>query len=362
MGGKYPGVTIRGNAIQITFTLKGERIRKTIRCGRIPTNADLRKASELRSSIYRKMDLGTFNYEETFPHTNTTRKDRVGTPKTSTVEFALNAWLKNSERRLEKSTLRDYRSIVDHHLIPNFGDQLITEIQVNDVREWLNCLTISNKRINNVLIPLREIFKEAYLEGFLSTNPMQRIPNLKVHSREPAPFSELEIRKIISALHGPERNLIQFAFYSGMRTSELVGLKWKDVCLTTRRAFVRHAVVRGAEKRPKTSSGVRTIELHDLAIKALEAQRSIAICSLEEVFYDPKTCLRWSSDQPIRKRVWTPALVRANVTYREQYQTRHTYASMMLCEGKNPLWVAQQMGHRDWGMIRKTYGRWIPSD
>jgi integrase len=29
--------------------------------------------------------------------------------------------------------------------------------------------------------------------------------------------------------------------------------------------------------------------------------------------------------------------------------------------GENPLWVAQQIGHKDWGMIRKRYGRWIPA-
>jgi integrase len=31
----------------------------------------------------------------------------------------------------------------------------------------------------------------------------------------------------------------------------------------------------------------------------------------------------------------------------------------MLSRGENPMWVAQQMGHKDWGMIRKVYGRWI---
>ena len=64
-------------------------------------------------------------------------------------------------------------------------------------------------------------------------------------------------------------------------------------------------------------------------------------------------------DQAIRKVVWTPALQRANVKYRTPYQTRHTFASMLLSRGENPLWVANQMGHKDWGMIRKTYGRWI---
>jgi integrase len=47
------------------------------------------------------------------------------------------------------------------------------------------------------------------------------------------------------------------------------------------------------------------------------------------------------------------------VKYRCPYQTRHTFASMMLSSGKNPMWVASQMGHADWGMIRKVYGRWI---
>jgi integrase len=78
-----------------------------------------------------------------------------------------------------------------------------------------------------------------------------------------------------------------------------------------------------------------------------------------EVFLDPKDSKPWKSDKPIRKRVWTPALAKAEVEYREPYQTRHTFASMMLSAGKNPLWVAKQMGHKDWGMIRLRYGRWI---
>lgn len=63
---------------------------------------------------------------------------------------------------------------------------------------------------------------------------------------------------------------------------------------------------------------------------------------------------------PIRKTLWAHALKRAEVRYRNPYQTRHTYASMMLSAGEHPMWVAQQMGHADWGMIRRIYGKWIP--
>jgi len=60
-------------------------------------------------------------------------------------------------------------------------------------------------------------------------------------------------------------------------------------------------------------------------------------------------------------RFWESLLRKAGVPFRNPYQTRHTYASLLLSAGENPMFVAQQMGHRDWGMIRKRYGRWIPS-
>ncbi len=54
------------------------------------------------------------------------------------------------------------------------------------------------------------------------------------------------------------------------------------------------------------------------------------------------------------------AVKKAGVRYRRPYQTRHTCASMMLSVGEHPMWVASQMGHSDWTMIARVYGRWMP--
>jgi integrase len=67
-----------------------------------------------------------------------------------------------------------------------------------------------------------------------------------------------------------------------------------------------------------------------------------------------------SGDQALRLGPWRRALRAAGVRYRYPYQMRHTYASMMLSAGENPAWIARQMGHADWGMIRRTYARWMP--
>src|SRR5439155_13857888 len=71
---------------------------------------------------------------------------------------------------------------------------------------------------------------------------------------------------------------------------------------------------------------------------------------------------RWTGDKCIRQGMWAPALRKAGVRYRKPYQTRHTYASMMLMAGEHVMWVAKQMGHTDWSLTPKRYSRWITSD
>ncbi|NRA21385.1 MAG: site-specific integrase [Oceanospirillaceae bacterium] len=192
----------------------------------------------------------------------------------------------------------------------------------------------------------------------IDKNPMDRFRSLSPKIREPKPFNKSEIDGILNQLAGQEKNLIQFAFYSGLRTSELIGLRWEDVDLNRNLIHVRTAVVRRHEKTTKTASGQRTIELLQESKQALESQLVLSSASVR-VFHDPTTDKQWLGDHIIRKRVWIPALLNAGVEYRNPYQTRHTFASMLLTAGKNPMWVAQQMGHKDWGMIRKVYGRWI---
>ena len=104
---------------------------------------------------------------------------------------------------------------------------------------------------------------------------------------------------------------------------------------------------------------MRQVTLQPEALAALLDQQTLNGAA-DIVFHNPRTNQPWNDDQAIRKVLWTPALQRANVKYRTAYQTRHTFASMLLSRGENPIWVTNQMGHKDWGIIRKVYGRRIP--
>jgi integrase len=110
---------------------------------------------------------------------------------------------------------------------------------------------------------------------------------------------------------------------------------------------------------PKTRRGTRDVKLLPPALEALTAQKVHSFLAGGIVFFNPLHGKAWEGDQAIRNSAWAPAIKRSGVRYRNPYQTRHTYASMMLSAGESPIWVAQQMGHSDVTMIFRNYGRWI---
>ena len=352
------GVRARGNSILVDFIYQGERCRETLRVK--PTKTTLKEVSRKREAILFEIAMGTFDYANHFPSSTKARKFSKLYGQVLTIEQALKDWLKKAERRCQFSTLKGYNSVVYHHLIPTFGSLKLTELTAQHIEDWLDTLDISNKRVNNILSPLRLVFKDAFYDELIPKNPLERVRFLPIEQREPNPLTPNEIQLVLDQLQGQSRNLFQFAFWSGLRTSELIGLRWEDIDFDNNRFYVRVAVVVRREKTTKTASGVRTVDLNPQTLEALTNQKKYTGGS-HRVFHDEKTSEAWLSDQPIRKRLWIPALKAAGLEYRNPYQTRHTFASMMLSQGKNPLWVAQQMGHKDWGMIRKVYGRWIPT-
>ena len=353
---KYPGVTARNNSTLIDFTYQGRRCRETIR-GK-PTATMLKTMADKRSAILYEISIGTFDYARHFPASKNASIYSKSPGALVSVEAALRAWLVRNHKQWEVTTYRDYSQIIHSHLTPAFGRYYLTELTPVIIKDWRSARTCSNKRLNNILSPLRQMYSEALDDELIDKHPMARISNLKVTTREPRPLNSTEIERVLGEVEGSIKNQFQFSIWSGLRTSELIALQWEDIDWDKNRFYVRRARVRNIDKTTKTTSGIRTVELQESAREALMKQRNITP-SNGHVFLDPQTNRPYKSDQAIRRKYWTPALARANVTYRTPYETRHTYASMLLSRGEIPMWVASQMGHKDCNMLIKTYGRWI---
>jgi len=357
MGRRKGTVKPRSNSIQFSFYYRGERIRATLPLS--PNKTNIHIAENMMSAIQHDIAFNKFNLANYFP--NHPLIKRYQTASEIKISEQLRNWLKNQNDSKTLSTIRSYSSIIDYHLIPVFGDFMMNELTTTHIRNWLNTLDTTNQTKNNILIPLRGIFEDAFADEVIDRNPLDRIKHLPRRTPEPDPFSRKEIELILAACDGQIRNIFRFAFWTGLRTSELIALQWSDINFTQHNIFIRHTRTRTGDKDlPKTDSSIRKIELLPPALESLINQKQYTYNLNTDVFHNPQTNLPWKHDGPLRKTAWKPALIAAGVPYRKPYSTRHTYASMMLSNGVNPMLVAKQMGHKDWGMLRKVYGRWLP--
>jgi integrase len=360
MARKYIGITARKNGIQMSFTYKGKRIREHFRIEPNPQN--MKAVSNRRVSALLDIELNKFDYYKHFPLGKNGRHFGKDNNAKKLFAVAANEWLQRQNKKLAYSTLKDYSSIIRCHLIPRFGGENLCEISTFEIEKWMTNLKLSPKRINNIMIVCRGVLGDAYKFNLIESNPTHKIDNLPLTTKEPQPLSLSEIHRILNELESVGKNLIQFAFFSGLRTSELIGLKWEHVDLKKDRIYVREAVVRNQTKQPKTSSGRRTVYLNEHSRDALISQKNLCGQRYDLVFFDDRNPGKALDDQKIRKRYWTPALKAAGIKYRRPYETRHTFASQMLDQGKKPAWLANQLGHANAAMTFSRYARWIPGN
>jgi integrase len=363
---QYDGVRAASDStIEIDFYYAGQRCRERLKLKPSPTN--LKRAAQHRASILAAIDHGNFDYAVTFPKSKRAATLTKHPGLTNTLTTYLDTWLENKRPTIKASTYEGYLRAINGLIIPELGSTPLAELRRGNIKNMAAGMSAGNKRIANVLSVLRSALQDALIDDLIETNPLAGWTYRKTappkYENDVDPFDSIEQVTILRHLEGQARNLIQFALWTGLRTSELVALNWIDIDFERGEIRVRRAQTQAAknvDETTKTKAGTRTVKLLPPALAALVEQKDHTFLKNLEIFQNPRTNERWTGDQPIRKTLWVYALKRAGVRYRNPYQTRHTYASMMLSAGEHPMWVAQQMGHTDWGMIRRIYGHWIP--
>lgn len=270
------------------------------------------------------------------------------------------AWLERKKATLARSTFLDYQSIWKKYVLPYFGDKPLCRVTRLDAEEFLgNLPDISAKRKNNIMVPLKCLFSDASRRGEIDEPPSENIRRLKEKKPFIDPFSFQEMKLLLEHVDPHYVGYFMTAFLTGMRPNELIALKWTNVDFEMRCITVREGRVLGIEGPPKTMSSYRDIDMLDPLFEALRKHRQEARPGTTYVFQG-KTG-RPLDVNNLRNRVWYPAIVSAGLRRRTMYQTRHTFTSLMLSHGEDPLWVARMLGHSSLDMIFKHYGKFIPN-
>ncbi|CAG4900410.1 site-specific integrase [Paraburkholderia saeva] len=367
MGRNGTGVRpISGSTIEVTFSYKGQRCRERIKLE--PTAANLKRVENFLGSVRNAIANGTFDYRVSFPNSKNASKFMQRAGDGTLFSDFLDGWIERQRKVLKASTVEGYESVIETHLKPQFGATTLPDLKRAQFREWCAKQEFSNKRMTNVLSVARAALAEAVQDELLEANVLSGWTYQRKEALKPDddvdPFTAEEQRAILGAADQPQdRNLFQFAFWAGLRTSELIGFKWTDIDWTRNEARISRATTRAAraakvDESTKTRGSTRVIKLLGPAMQALVDQKPHTFLLNDTVFMNPRTSKPWHNDQAIRV-AWNRLIHKAKVRYRRPYQTRHTYASMMLSAGEPPMWVASQMGHTSLKMLEQRYGRWM---
>ncbi|HBC5610200.1 TPA: Arm DNA-binding domain-containing protein [Klebsiella aerogenes] len=363
------GVTIRkhsnGETINITFTYKGVKCREPL--SNLEVNSkNIKYAERTLGEIHNKIERGTFNYGEHFPRS--ARLKIFGNASTGkTVKVYLEEYLVICEtRKLSPSTIGGYKKCLNAleslHVFP------ASELTPAALKTWIQSQKTTLKTIRNQLSFLRSALDEAVTDGVLQINPVSLVTASRYQSSKTDeesdyivdPLSPAEVEALLHAAGNKQwENLFRFAIETGMRSSELCALRWRDIDFIGKTAHVQNASVVGVIKGTKTKAGTRKIELTEEALYALTCQKPFTFMKDAMVFEDPKTESPWAGADAIRKKAWVPTLRKAGIRYRNPYQTRHTFATRHISRGANLFWLASQMGHKGPEMLFRHYGRYL---
>ncbi|GAB5380985.1 MAG: hypothetical protein Alis3KO_17690 [Aliiglaciecola sp.] len=347
------------NGYVMDFTIGGIRYRESIPA---PHNKTAEKRLSEQEAVYKMaITISDKTALVKYPNSNILQKAFDNDNSNYTVDQYSSVWFGRHQANWSHTTIRGYSQKYNTHIKPNFGHIRLKEFTPSHYHDWAKLQNMSGKSMNDIRSILNQIFKEAFLDEIIDVNPIERTRRAKSIQKEPEPFTNEEIKKILEALESPYREYFQVAFFTGMRTGELLALRWKDINFESEKIHVRKSISRGIEKEPKTKGSIRDIDMHPKVKESLLHLKDNQMTGAHRVFIDLNTGKTYKNAEGLRKYIWKSALKRGNVNYRCPYQARHTYASLMLSQGENPMWVASQMGHSDWGMIRKVYGRWLAS-
>lgn len=363
------------------FKYQGQRLREQTTLSDTPANR--KRLQKALDRIETEIALGTFDYQKTFGKALPTKLDvlatlspedsalvkqpssRIGTPLFK--EFS-QQWFSEAEITWRRSYTVTQRGALDKYLIPFFGDKEVSQITKSDVLAFRASLakvtarkpdsTLSNRRINSVMKPLRQVLNEA-ADRFEFTSAFRNIKPLKMKRSDVMPFSLDEVQRILATARPDYRHYFTVRFFTGMRTGEVHGLKWKYIDFERRLILVRESIVLNEEDELKTDGSMRDIQMNQLVFDALQAQFEATGHSSEYVF-----CLRTGKpidNQNFLNRVWAPLLRHLGIAHRRAYQMRHTAATLWLASGEAPEWIARQLGHTSTEMLFRVYSRYVPN-
>ncbi len=354
-------IYLRGNALYLNYTKNSKRHRVSLNKLTKSLNLENDKALEYLEGLslekILKMLKGALK-----PNEEPKKESQRTAKKTKNITIAqAKESFFNQKIGLKAESLRFMRLRFDTilKLLGIKESAKVSKITKESVTNYHNIAFKKYKK--NTLISLNALLKSflefCESERFLSQNPYFAI-TLKnaLTAKEIEPFNLEEIKTLIK--NAPSLRLRAFlavAFFTGMRTGEQLALLWSDIDFENKKININKSLnLSGAITSPKNQPSIREVDLLEPVEKILKELKASEPANKKMIFLSiPKRT-------QVFQRAFKKLLKALNLKDRKLYTTRHTFASLMLSQGEEAMWVSKTLGHKDLNTTYKTYSHYIP--
>jgi len=274
-------------------------------------------------------------------------------------------WLVAIEGTIGERTWKRHEMVVRLHVKPSIGKTklaALTPLQVQALYRAKSRTHLSPGSVKRIHTTLHKAMRQAVRWQMIPRNPCDSVDSPKGYRGEIMPLDKKQVQVLLATAKETQPRL--YALYvlgvtTGLRQSELIGLRWSDLDMEGARLTVKRSVFKGKVNAPKTARSGRTVLLTSLAVRALREHNLNHRIGDSWVFSTrngtPLDCGNLHRDY------WKPLLRRAglpDVTFHAA--TRHTCATLLLGQGVNLKLVADLLGHRSIRTTANIYSHVLP--
>ncbi|MDD2838076.1 MAG: tyrosine-type recombinase/integrase [Sulfuricurvum sp.] len=238
-------------------------------------------------------------------------------------------------------------------LCKTFGHMRLNEIKRTDIMEWQYNCKLAPKTVRNYREFLNLILQYAFDDDIIRRNPVKLVKAPpKIGVKELVVYYEDDIRKIINAAEGQLKNYIQLCFFTGLRGSEMIALRWKDDIDFEKGIIKVDSRIRAGDEDVTKSKKIRYIPMFPQAREALLRQRKMT--GLSEFVFLNRFGQTYRNHREISDsfKILTKKI---GVAIGTGHDMRRSFNTLLKQYGYPQDWILDIMGHMDDVVNRNHY-------
>lgn len=263
--------------------------------------------------------------------------------------YVVHTWAPTFAATLAPKTRDVYTVLYDHHIAPTLGGVPLRELTPEMIARWQSDRLASGagpSSVRKALALLSSVLQRAAESGRIPANPARLVRKAPLPRRaEVRPLAPVTVEAMRAASSPRDAALFSVLAYAGLRPGEALALRWGDV--RDRTLLVERALSLGAEKDTKTTAHRTVRLLSPLAADLLEWRMANGRPGDHELMFPARDGKSWSEEayKSWRRRAFDRAATAAGAGHARPYDMRHSFASLLLHEGRSVIDVARQLGH-----------------